>query len=165
MACKRGFYESVKAFVDNGAEVRVADGFGRTPLHYVAWANPPCLRSARLLLEANGKNDTARLLYVMDAHGKTPLDFVGEQHRSRWVEFLETVKEEFWPKISKKGSSSNGGSVGYFPEARDENGSGIPDPQEALQVRLAEKVASGHIMPEEAKRQQQQKNLLQQRQQ
>lgn len=159
IACKRGMYPLVKAFVDNGAEVRVADGFGRTPLHYVAWANPPCLESARLLLGA-GK-DAARLLYVMDAHGKTPLDFVGEQHRSRWVEFLESVKDEFWPNCNAKhgvGGSGQRGSIGYFPEERHEDGSGMPDPVGALPVSLAEKVASGHIMPEEAKRLMSQQN-------
>ena len=154
MACKRGLYPLVKVFVENGAEVRVADGFGRTPLHYVAWANPPCLQSARLLLEAD-----ARLLYVMDAHGKTPLDFVGNDaaHRSTWIDFLEGVKDDFWPVICNNNSGSGSTSMGYSPEARDgRSSSGIPDPKEALSVQLAEKVASGHIMPEEAKRQQQQ---------
>jgi len=147
MACKRGLYPLVKVFVDNGADVRVADSFGRTPLHYVAWANPPCLQSAQLLLEAD-----ARLLYVTDAHSKTPLDFVGngETHRKTWIKFLERVKDQFWPTV-------NGGSKEYSPMARDTSlGTGIPDPKDALSLQLAEKVASGHIMPEEAKRQQKQ---------
>ena len=52
----------------------------------------------------------------------------------------------------------------YFPEARwtkrnsgDEHNAGnndIPDPKDALSLELAEKVASGHIMPQEARRQQ-----------
>lgn len=157
MACKRGLYPLVKVFVDAGAEVRVADGFGRTPLHHAAWADPPCLESAGLLLRAD-----ARLLYVSDAHGKTPLDFVGEKHRSRWVEFLEGVKDEFWPSLTKGAGDGDIGR-GYCPEGRqDSDGDGpqgIPDPEDALSVQLAEKVASGHIMPEEAKRQQQQQSF------
>lgn len=147
MACKRGLYPLVKVFVENGADVRVADGFGRTPLHYVAWSNPPCLQSARLLLEAD-----AKLLYVLDAHGKTPLDFVVEQHRSRWVEFIEDIKDDMWPSMSCGGRSNI--TTAYFPDAKEDGaGSSASIPRNALPVELAEKVASGHIMPEEAKRQ------------
>ena len=144
MACKRGLYPLVKVFIDNGADVRVADGFGRTPLHYVAWANPPCLESARLLL--GSCPDAARLLYVTDAHGKTPLDFVGEHHRSKWVDFLDGVKDDYWPDCSD--------NTCYFPEDRIgcDSTKSIPDPKEALSVKLAEKVASGKVAPDEAKK-------------
>jgi hypothetical protein len=144
----------VNVFVEAGAEVRVADGFGRTPLHYAAWADPPCMDSARLLLKTDG-----RLLFVSDVHGKTPLEYVGEQHRGAWIEFLEGVKDEMWP------IHNAAMGVEYFPEARwtkrnggDEHNVGgssspselnndIPDPKNALSLELAEKVASGHIMP------------------
>jgi hypothetical protein len=155
LACKRGLHATVRAFLRQGAEVRVADGFGRTPLHYVAWGDPPCLQSARLLLEAD-----ARLLYATDAHGKTPLDFVclgnkDDARRQAWIDFLEECKEEFWPVVTKD-NCRDGDGAGYSPEARESDCLGIPDPEEALSVELAEKVASGHIMPEEAKRQQKQ---------
>ena len=39
----------------------------------------------------------------------------------------------------------------YAPEAK--SGSLMPDPPNALPVELAEKVASGHVLPEEARRQ------------
>jgi len=48
VACKRGLPSLVQVFIDNGASVRVADSFGRTPLHHAMWANPPCLESASL---------------------------------------------------------------------------------------------------------------------
>ncbi|KAL7488777.1 hypothetical protein ACHAW6_014364 [Cyclotella cf. meneghiniana] len=137
LACKRGLHELVKTFVDHGADVRVADGFGRTPLHHVAWSNDPCFTSAKILLEAD-----ARLICVTDNYGKTPLDFVGDSNRLKWLDFLESIKDSCWPPINK-GSS-------YAPEAK--NGSLMPDPPNALPVDLAEKVASGHVLPEEARR-------------
>ncbi|KAL3782206.1 hypothetical protein HJC23_001026 [Cyclotella cryptica] len=138
LACKRGLHELVKTFVDNGADVRVADGFGRTPLHHVAWSNDPCFTSAKILLEAD-----ARLICVTDNFGKTPLDFVVDSNRLKWLDFLESIKDSCWPPI-KMGSS-------YAPEAK--NGGLMPDPPNALPIELAEKVASGHVLPEEARRQ------------
>lgn len=76
LACKRGLPDIIKAFLDHGTDVRVADGFGRTALHYVAWSNDPCFASAKLLLNAD-----ARLICVMDNHGNTPLDFVGDSNK------------------------------------------------------------------------------------
>ena len=161
LACKRGLHELVKTFVDNGADVRVADGFGRTPLHHVAWSNDPCFTSAKILLEAD-----ARLILVADNFGKTPLDFVGDSNRSvrstfygiqrspdvlhsliffffpfrlKWMEFFESVKDSFWPPTQKVTS--------YAPESK--NGSAMPDPPNALSIELAEQVASGHVLPEE----------------
>lgn len=62
--------------------------------------------------------------------------------RLKWLDFLESIKDSCWPPINK-GSS-------YAPEAK--NGSLMPDPPNALPVDLAEKVASGHVLPEEARR-------------
>jgi len=141
LACKRGLHALVRAFLRRGADVRVADDAGRTPLHYVAWGDPPCLRSARLLLEAD-----ARLLYATDRLGRTPLDFVRFTQQA-WIEFLESSKEEFWPVMD------DGGGHKYSPEVRQDDSTGLPDPKESLTVELAEKVANGHILPEEARRQ------------
>jgi hypothetical protein len=76
LACKRGLPGLIKTFLDNGTDVRVADGFGRTALHYVLWCNTPCFASAKLLLGAD-----ARLICVMDNHGNTPLDFIGDGNK------------------------------------------------------------------------------------
>ena len=153
-------YSLVNAFVEAGAEVHIADGFGRTPLHYAAWADPPCMDSARLLLKAD-----ARLLFVSDVHSRMPLEYVGKQHRGRWIDFLDGVKDEMWP-IERVPMGEE-----YFPEARwtkrnsgDEHNAGnndIPDPKDALSLELAEKVASGHIMPQEARRQQKERQKRQ----
>ncbi|KAL3790126.1 hypothetical protein ACHAWO_003452 [Cyclotella atomus] len=139
LACKRGLPDVIKVFLDHGTDVRAADGFGRTALHYVAWSNDPCFESAKLLLSAD-----ARLTCVMDNHGNTPLDFVGDNNKLKWLELLESTKDQFWPPV-KMGSS-------YAPIAKSDDL--LPDPPNALSVDLAEKVASGHVLPHEARRQQ-----------
>jgi len=143
VACKRGLSSLVQVFVDNGANVQVADSFGRTPLHHAMWANPPCLESARLLLKVDPK-----LLLAEDIHGKCPLDFVvGDEFRVQWIEFLDSIKDEMWPDISSDGSAA----VAYHPVARKE-GDERENDRPVLPVELAEKVASGHVMPHEARR-------------
>ena len=146
VACKRGLPSLVQVFIDNGASIRVADSFGRTPLHHAAWANPPCLESARLLLKVDPK-----LLLVEDIHGKCPLDFVvGDEFRVQWIEFLDGIKNEMWPDIS----SDDMAAVAYHPDTRKEGDEeGKKGARLVLPVELAEKVASGHVMPHEARRQ------------
>jgi len=144
VACKRGLSSLVQVFIDNGASVQVADGFGRTPLHHAAWANPPCLESARLLLKVDPK-----LLLVKDIHGKCPLDFVvGDEFRVQWIEFLDSIKDEMWPDVSSDGTAA---AVVYSPDTRKEGDEKKGD-RPLLSVELAEKVASGHVMPQEARR-------------
>jgi hypothetical protein len=87
-----------------------------------------------------------------------------------WIEFLEGIKDEYWPVQERNESSSdqrNVGEVGveYFPSSRWKSRRGtdnvsnfsaldrnndIPDPQDALPLELAQKVANGHMMPQEA---------------
>jgi len=134
IACKRGVTEVVKVFIDCGAEVRIADSFGRTPLHHVAWANPPNFDTAKIIL-----TEYPRLLHVMDNHGKTPLDFVAKCHSSEWIKFIDSMTESLWP--------ANADGKKYHPEPSK---GAIPDPPNALSIKLAEDVASGRTQPEEA---------------
>ena len=63
-------------------------------------------------------------------------------YRLKWLEFLESAKDSYWP-LMNKGST-------YAPVSK--NVDHLPDPPNALCVELAEKVASGHVLPEEARR-------------
>jgi hypothetical protein len=63
--------------------------------------------------------------------------------RLKWLEFLESTKELYWPP-TKVG-------IMYAPLSKTSNV--LPDPPNALSVELAEKVASGHVLPEDAARQ------------
>ena len=132
IVCKRGVTELVQVFIDCGAEVRIADSFGRTPLHHVAWSNPPNFETAKIILTAD-----PRLLYVMDKHGKTPLDFVAKGHSSDWIKFIDSMAGSLWPANAAK-------------QCHPEPSKGaIPDPPNALSIKLAEDVASGRTKPEE----------------
>lgn len=137
LACKRGLFDLIQVFVERGADVHVADGFQRTPLHYLAWSSPPCFKSARLLLEKD-----ASLLYATDSHGKTPLNYVSDEYTSQWLRFIEMVKDEFWPKLPI--------FTTYAPQARLD--CFVKDPPGALPVNLAKDVAGGRLLPEEAMR-------------
>jgi len=84
--------------------------------------------------------------YLKDIHGKCPLDFVvGDEFRVQWIEFLDSIKDEMWPDISSDGTAA----VAYHPEIRKEVDEKKGD-RPMLPVELAEKVASGHVMPQEA---------------
>lgn len=135
IVCKRGVSELVKVFIDCGAEVHIADTLGRTPLHHVAWANPPNFDAAKIILNAD-----PRLLYVMDLHGKTPLDFVAKGHSSDWIMFIDSMTESLWPVNSEKQ---------FHPEPSQ---GAIPDPPNALSIKVAENVASGRTKPEDAQK-------------
>ncbi|KAL7458842.1 hypothetical protein ACHAWC_010506 [Mediolabrus comicus] len=128
--CRRGVTELVKVFIDCGAEVCLADSLGRTPLHYVAWANPPSFEAAKMILMVE-----PRLLCVMDKHGKTPLDFVPIGHASAWIDFIDTLKGSLWPANAMKGSLAP--SKGQ-----------LPDPPKSLNIEMAKQVASGKVKPE-----------------
>ena len=128
--CRRGVTELVKMFIDCGAEVCLADSLGRTPLHYVAWANPPSFEAAKMILMVE-----PRLFCVMDKHGKTPLDFVPSGHTSAWIDFIDTHKRSLWPANAMKGSLAP--SKGQ-----------LPDPPNSLSIEMAKQVASGKVKPE-----------------
>jgi len=133
MVCKRGVTELVKVFIDCGAEVHIADSLGRTPLHHAAWANPPNFETAKIILNAD-----PRLLYVMDQHGKTPLDFVAEGHSGDWIKFIDSITDSLWPANAEKKQCQPHPSKGK-----------IPDPSNALSITLAQSLASGKTTPEE----------------
>lgn len=133
IACKRGVTEVVEVFVDCGAEVRIADNFGRTPLHHAAWANPPNFETAKIILTAD-----PRLLYVMDKHGKAPLDFVAKEHSSGWTKFIDSMAESLWP--------ANADAKQCHPKPSK---GALPDPPNALSIKLAEDVASGRTEPKQ----------------
>lgn len=131
IACKRGVTELVKVFIGCGAEVRIADNFGRTPLHHAAWTSPLNFDTAKIILSAD-----PCLLYVMDKHGKTPLDFVPKQYYLSWTKFIDSMAESLWPADADAKQCHPKPSKGA-----------LPDPANALEIKLAEDVASGKTKP------------------
>ena len=133
-ACKRGVTEIVQTFIECGADVKVADCQGRSPLHHATWANPPNFEIVKLILAAD-----PRLLYVTDQHGKTPLDFVTTTYFGDWMKFFDSVAASLWPANAARE---------YHPESSK---GPVPDPPNEISLQLAEGVASGKIKPKQVK--------------
>lgn len=91
--CRRGDYNLLKLFLDNGSCVQISDDFGRTPLHDACWTAKPCFKSIQMLLARD-----LRLLHIVDCRGSPPLEYVKKESWAGWIEFLDANKEIYWPK-------------------------------------------------------------------
>jgi hypothetical protein len=135
LVCKRGNAEIFRCLVDYGCDLRVCDGFGRTPLHHACWGSAFHPEIANSIL----RNDAQQIL-MEDKRGQTPLEYVREAQAGDWIDFLESHKDEYFP------------AGGALPAARDirdsrPNGS-LPNPLNALPLALAGALSSGQITPE-----------------
>jgi hypothetical protein len=136
LVCKRANHPIFQCLVDNGCDLRVCDGFGRTPLHHSCWASEFSPEIAELILN----RDWLQLL-IEDKRGQTPLEYVRPDTAGDWIEFLESHKESLFPI---------GGCVPPLDSLKELRPDGaVPDPPNSLPVQLAEAVSSGHMTPEE----------------
>jgi len=84
MACRRGFTEIARFLIhEAGVSVRVADDFGRTPLHDALWNRDPKFELVHLLIE-----EDPDLLLVCDKRGSTPFAYARREHWQSWRQFL-----------------------------------------------------------------------------
>lgn len=154
-----GNHVLLQVLLDQGCTVQVSDDYGRTPLHDGAfsvsfvrlvvcfqrlssfwtalWAARPSFRTVELLLEQD-----PHLLFLLDARGHVPLDYVRKDDWETWVQFFRDRLDVYWsapgnpepsPLMTKQ--------VLRLP---------LSDPENALPVEVAKLVASGRIKPEEA---------------
>lgn len=81
---------------------------------------------------------------MTDARGAEPLTYVRREHWAAWIEFLESVKNQYWPKI--------GGPPQAPPpltqQAADTRLIANP-PHPKASTELARLIASGKMTPEE----------------
>ena len=136
LVCKRANEEIFQVLMDHGSELRVCDGFGRTPLHHCCWASEFSPEIADAIL----KRDLLQL-FIEDKRGQTPLEYVRPNLADAWVEFLEEHKDEYFPV---------GGSIPRLRNVKELRPDGsLPDPSDSLSVSLAGAVSSGQVTPEE----------------
>ena len=133
---KRGCVKSFRVQVEAGADLRIADDFGRTTLHHAAWAASPNFEIIDALLKAD-KN----MLRLTDRLGRTPLDYVHGSHRNEWTDHLKEIVDDFWPENGQDWREEEvplkvGREVGM-----------IPDPEDALPAQEASLVAMGKVAP------------------
>lgn len=136
LVCKRGNAPIFGCLVKHGCDLRVCDGFGRTPLHHCCWASDFSLEIAEIILRADRQQ-----LLMEDKRGQTPLEYVRPDQAQEWIEFLEEQADMLFPR---------GGSLPPIVNVKASRKDGqIPDPPNCLPVPLATAVSSGNITPKE----------------
>jgi hypothetical protein len=64
-----------------------------TPLHDACWTSQPCFELIELLI-----THMSDLLYVSDARGYYPLDYVRKENWDAWIDFLDAHKDYVVPR-------------------------------------------------------------------
>lgn len=135
MVCKRGDSDLFRVLVESGSLVRVADNFGRTPLHHAAWASgPPCFDTIEAILDQD-----VNLLRVTDKWGRTPLQYVAKNEWPSWTNFLDRKKEVYWPLLG----TPQRDDIPVVQRCGSRHMNSIPDPDDALSVEEATRIAAG----------------------
>lgn len=136
LVCKRANEEIFQCLLEQGSELRVCDGFGRTPLHHCCWASEFSSEIAGAILQRD-----LLQLFIEDKRGQTPLEYVRPNLADAWIEFLEEHVNEFFPI---------GGSIPVVRNMKEQRPEGsIPDPPNSLPVSLAGAVSSGKVTLQE----------------
>jgi hypothetical protein len=137
LVCRRGDHSVLDALLQYGCTLQVSDDYGRTPLHDACWTPSPDFEIINLVLD-----EDVRLLYIADARGATPLSYVSKENRPRWIDFIDSVKDCYWPPRDVN-------VVGYekppFLTQREPDSIPVRDPPNALEIDVAFKVAAGVI--------------------
>lgn len=139
LVCKRANTSIFSCLVEHGCDLRVCDGFGRTPLHHCCWASEfsPDICDAIL-------SQDIMQLFIEDKRGQTPLEYVRDEQALDWIDYLEDNMERYFPR---------GGTLPSLQNVKDLRPEGcLPDPPNALPVPLAAAVSSGKISPEDVAR-------------
>lgn len=136
LVCKRANAKVFMCLVENGCELRVCDGFGRTPLHHCCWASTFSREIAEIILQVDWKQ-----LLIEDKRGQTPLEYVRPEQADDWIEFLEENQDLYFPR---------GGAIPPVVNLKETRPDGyLPDPPNALPVQLATAVSAGQLTPDE----------------
>jgi hypothetical protein len=91
IAARKSTKEVVQFLLSHGALCFVDDA-GRLPMHDVCWRQSPNFDLVMLLLE----HDLA-MMRIQDRFGACPLDYVNPRQWPEWCEFLDSIKDKFWP--------------------------------------------------------------------
>jgi Ankyrin repeats (3 copies) len=141
MVCRKGETEFLKVMLEAGASVQVADDYGRSPLTDACWCARPCFDVVRLILEKD-----PRLFHLTDCRGAVPLSYVPPKDWAAWLVFLESIKDDFWPKRDARVGEQEPPELALLGA----NTRPLPNSPNALTVELAAMVASGKMTPDEA---------------
>lgn len=140
LVCKRGNEAVFACLVEHGCNLRVCDGFGRTPLHHCCWAQSDfSAEIAKTIICSDWQQ-----LFMEDKRGQTPLEYVRDSMVTEWLHFLEDNCDEFWPVGGK--------APVILRSLKEERADGaLPDPDNALPIPLATALSSGKVSPEQVR--------------
>lgn len=142
LVSRRGHRDLLLMLIDSGASLKISDDYGRTPLHDACWQSVPNFPTVRLILEAD-----RHLVNLKDVRGTTPLAYVKPQNFAKWINFLKSVMDEFWPvrNVEKDGPDP-------LPPFCLKKPNSVPlrVPHLVLTLEQIQMVASGDIAVEEA---------------
>jgi hypothetical protein len=137
MVCRRGRLDMLQCMIQAGTCLQIVDDFGRTPLHDACWALQPCWEVVKVLLTAD-----ARMMLCQDIRGDVPLDYVQKTHHQQWREFLDSIKDVYWPEQRREPEGAP------ILTTQRPNSRPVPLPKyNDVPVELASKVAAGQLDP------------------
>jgi hypothetical protein len=132
--------------LQSGTSLEICDDYGRTPLHDACWAGNPAFEVVDLIM-TDGREETHHLFNMVDNRGSTPLSYIRKEHWAKWMEFLQSKKDIYWPIVDKsKGKKIPPTIARELPNSRPPK-----DPANALPTEIAMMVASGTMSPIEAR--------------
>jgi hypothetical protein len=135
LVCKRANAAIFQCLVDHGCDLRVCDGFGRTPMHHCCWASEFCPDIASCILQTD-----LQQLFMEDKRGQTPLEYVRPEQAPDWINYLEDNANKLFPP---------GGQLPPIVSLKQARINGyLQDPPNALSVPLAKAISSGTLTPE-----------------
>jgi hypothetical protein len=87
------------------------------------------------------------LLFLTDVMGATPLSYIRKEHYDPWIRCLEEILDVYWPRRRVSVQGRQGPPPLSLKKPRSVP---LPNPVNALPVKLAVLVASGRLDPFEA---------------
>jgi Ankyrin repeats (3 copies) len=139
--CRRSDIHMLDILLQAGCEIQVSDDNGRTPLHDACWAPEPNFPLIEKLLERD-----KQMLYMMDSRGHLPLSYTRKHHWSEWLQFLQSKKDDYWPRGAALPCNNETGLLFSEPNSRP-----IRDPSLTPTLSLTQMVAGGKLKPKEAR--------------
>jgi len=97
--------DTLRIFLEEtGVDIRVADEYGRTPLHYACWRGDkdssnlePCFQ---MIDDIMTSREMVNMFLYSDIHGSVPLSYVPRHHWGKWIQYLSS-KKDIWFKPKK----------------------------------------------------------------
>lgn len=140
LICRCGNEKLLAVMLDHCACLQVSDDYGRTPLHDACWSTCPNFDLIEMILDRDPS-----LLFVVDARGSPPVEYLQKQFWSQWSSFILRKVDTYWPQLAK------GQLPPVCPRAQQKPDScPVPDPVDALSPKIARMVVSARLSPEEA---------------